>query len=186
MFLLVSDMGFLLDQNTVLGLAAVSGTVANAAAATRILISFLIRHKFQTRVIALIRTERWDCPRECQATMASRCWDGRALAIGNPHHLADQVDFFRGDDMRRAGLDELRLLLRGARQCDGRVTRLDDAVADAVARTCTLPPSSRSTGGLSTTWLPCLTPSLTSTSVPRSRISVILRLCAIPSSTTST
>src|SRR5580693_9301306 len=25
-----------------------------------------------------------------------------------PHHLADQVDFFRGDDMRRAGFDEPR------------------------------------------------------------------------------
>ena len=37
---------------------------------------------------------------------------------------------------------------------------------------------------MSTTWSPCLTPSLTSASVPKSPISVILRLRAIPLSTT--
>jgi hypothetical protein len=36
--------------------------------------------------------------------MASRCWDARALAIGNPHHLADQVDFFRDDDIAAPAL----------------------------------------------------------------------------------
>src|SRR5260370_41710743 len=64
--------------------------------------------------------------------------------------------------------------------------RLYDDLAVEGARICTLPPSSRSTGGVSTTWAPCLTPSLPSTSVPQSRISVILRLCTAPFSTTST
>ena len=41
--------------------------------------------------------------------------DAHALAVGDPHHLPDQVDFFRGDDMRGAGVEELPFLRRGAR-----------------------------------------------------------------------
>jgi hypothetical protein len=37
-------------------------------------------------------------------------------------HLPDQVDFFRGNEMRCAGVEVLLLLRRGARQCDGRRT----------------------------------------------------------------
>src|SRR6266481_9514619 len=64
--------------------------------------------------------------------------DARALAVGDPHHLSDQVDFFRGDDMHCAGVDELLLLRRGARQCDGRRTGvvgdLDRGQANAAGR----------------------------------------------------
>src|SRR6266481_6156408 len=48
----------------------------------------------------------------------------------------------------------------------------DAGLAVELARTSTLAPSSRSMGGFSTTCSPCLTPSLSSTSVPKSRISV--------------
>ena len=64
--------------------------------------------------------------------------DARALAVGDPHHLSDQVDFFRGDDMHCAGVEELLLLRRGARQRDGRragvVGDLDRGQANAAGR----------------------------------------------------
>jgi hypothetical protein len=53
-------------------------------------------------------------------------------------------------------------------------------------RILTFLPSSRSTGGFTTTRSPALTPSLTSISVPRSRISVILCRRTTPFSTTNT
>jgi hypothetical protein len=55
-----------------------------------------------------------------------------------PHHLSDQIGFFRGDDMRRAGVEELLFLRRGAGQRDGRRARivgdLDRREANATGR----------------------------------------------------
>jgi hypothetical protein len=56
----------------------------------------------------------------------------------------------------------------------------------SLVRILTFLPSSRSTGGFTTTRSPALTPSLTSISVPRSRISVILCRRTTPFSTTNT
>src|SRR5260370_37816460 len=52
--------------------------------------------------------------------------DAHALAISDPHHLPDQADFFRGEDMHCADVAELLLLRRGAGQCDGRCARVVD------------------------------------------------------------
>src|SRR5215813_3836798 len=49
----------------------------------------------------------------------------------------------------------------------GRILDQGTDLANEPARICTLLPSSRSTGGLSITWSPCLTPSLISICVSR-------------------
>jgi hypothetical protein len=56
-------------------------------------------------------------------------------------------------------------------------------LADAVAseRICTLSPSTRVTGGLRTTCSPDFTPVSARTHVPKSRVSLILRISALPS-----
>ena len=64
--------------------------------------------------------------------------DTSAQAVCDPLHLSDQIGFFRGDHMRRAGVEELLLLRRGAGQRDGRRTRivgdLDRREANATGR----------------------------------------------------
>ena len=60
------------------------------------------------------------------------------------------------------------------------------ACPDYVFRTATLSPSARFTIGLRTTWSPGLTPSCTSTSLPKSRAIVIFCRCTLPFWTSAT
>ncbi len=78
---------------------------------------------------------------------------------------------------RRPKLEGSRLAASAHRRL-GRSVRL--------GRTWTLRPWARSTDGLSTTWSPALTPSLSSTCVPRSRAIETLRNCTAPSAMSAT